>query len=52
MPLYERYALPGGTCLRGPAILRERESTLVVARAAEIVVHHNLTIAIQLPNKI
>ena len=48
MPIYERYALPAGTSLRGPLILRERESTLVVARAARVLVHDNLTVEVDL----
>jgi N-methylhydantoinase A len=49
LPVYDRYALPAGTVLQAPLILRERESTIVVARPGEVTVQPNLTIAIALP---
>jgi N-methylhydantoinase A len=35
-PVYDRYALPAGAELAGPAIVEERESTVVVGGAARI----------------
>ena len=49
VPVYERYALPAGTRLKGPLILQERESTVVVARPARVEVLPNLTVSIELP---
>ena len=48
VPVYERYALAPGTKLRGPLVLQERESTIVVARPASVEVFANLTVAIGL----
>ena len=48
-PVYERYALAPGTKLKGPVILQERESTIVVARPAKVSVLDNLTVRIELP---
>ena len=48
VPVYERYALPAGTSLSGPLILRERESTVVVARPAAVEILKNLTVSIAL----
>jgi N-methylhydantoinase A len=36
VPVYDRYALGAGTTLDGPAIIEERESTVVVNAAARI----------------
>ena len=35
-PVYDRYGLAPGARLSGPLILRERESTIVVARPADV----------------
>ncbi len=49
VPVYDRYGLAPGTRLEGPLILRERESTIVVARPAAVEVLADQTIAIELP---
>ena len=48
VPVHERYALPAGTQLDGPRVLRERESTIIVARPAEIRILEDLTVSITL----
>ena len=34
--VYDRYALPSGSCLQGPVIIEETESTVVVGTGARI----------------
>jgi len=46
--VYERYSLAAGTKLAAPAILQERESTIVVARAGQIEILENLTVSVSL----
>jgi len=46
--VYDRYSLAPGTRLRGPVILEERESTLVVPVAADVRVLADYTVAITL----
>ena len=46
--VYDRYSLEPGTRLKGPVILEERESTLVVPVAAEVQVLPDYTVAITL----
>ena len=48
MEVYGRYALPAGTVLRGPAIVEERESTLVVPVPATITVLDDLSVLVEL----
>ncbi|HYZ32605.1 MAG TPA: hydantoinase/oxoprolinase family protein, partial [Crenalkalicoccus sp.] len=43
-PVYDRYALPAGTRLDGPAVFEENESTFVVGPAARISVLPDLSI--------
>ena len=38
VPVYERYQIPEGAELAGPLILQEAESTIVVARPAQVTV--------------
>ena len=47
-PVYDRYALPAGVQVHGPAIIEERESTTVIAPGDSLVVDEdgNLRIAI------
>ena len=47
-PVYDRYQLGPGTVLRGPAIIEERESTVVVGPGAgvEVDVHRNVVITL------
>jgi N-methylhydantoinase A len=33
-PVYDRYALAKGMCISGPAIIEERESTLIIGSGA------------------
>lgn len=49
VPIFSRYRLPAGTRLGGPLLLQEPESTIVVARAADIEILPNLTVSIRLP---
>lgn len=44
--VYDRYSLTAGTQLRGPLILEERESTIVVAVASEVTIRPDLTVSI------
>jgi N-methylhydantoinase A len=44
--VYDRYSLPAGACLQAPLILEERESTIVVAVAAEVTIRPDLTVSI------
>ncbi|WIW50499.1 hydantoinase/oxoprolinase family protein (plasmid) [Bradyrhizobium sp. 62B] len=46
--VYDRYALASGTRLRGPLILEESESTIVVPIAAEVEVLDDLSVLIHL----
>ncbi|MEX2642853.1 MAG: hydantoinase/oxoprolinase family protein, partial [Acetobacterales bacterium] len=48
VPVYQRYSLPGGTKLKGPLILQERESTVIVARPATVEILKNLTVSVTL----
>jgi N-methylhydantoinase A len=48
VPVYDRYALGGGTRLRGPLILEESESTIVVPIEAEVEVLDALSVLIHL----
>lgn len=48
VPVYERYALPPGTRLKGPCVLQERESTVVVPRPAAVEILKDLTVAVEL----
>jgi N-methylhydantoinase A len=45
-PVYDRYALKTGMRFEGPAIVEERESTVVVPKYASVVIdqHHNMLI--------
>jgi N-methylhydantoinase A/oxoprolinase/acetone carboxylase beta subunit len=45
-PVYDRYALPAGTRLRGPAIVEERESTTVVPREMRLEVDADLNLVL------
>jgi N-methylhydantoinase A len=48
VPVYDRYALGSGTRLRGPLILEESESTIVVPVAADVEVLGDLSVLIHL----
>jgi N-methylhydantoinase A len=45
-PVYERYSLKPGTKLKGPVILEERESTLVVPVAADVQILRDYTVSV------
>ena len=47
-PVYDRYLLPAGTRLDGPALVEERESTLVVAPEGVVVVDDFLNLVADL----
>jgi N-methylhydantoinase A len=44
--VYNRYAVAPGQTLQGPLILEERESTIVVAVAADVSIRPELTVAV------
>jgi len=48
-PVYNRYALAAGATLQGPAIVEERESTLVVGPGARITVDDYGTLMVEPP---
>jgi N-methylhydantoinase A len=48
VPVYDRYALGSGTRLRGPMILEESESTIVVPIEADVEVLDDLSVLIHL----
>ncbi|MEM7748821.1 MAG: hydantoinase/oxoprolinase family protein [Pseudomonadota bacterium] len=48
VPVFDRYSLGSGTSLAGPLILQEPESTIVVARPAQVSVLDDQTISIEL----
>jgi len=48
VPVYDRYALPGGTRLRAPLILEESESTIVVPIEADVDVLDDLSVLVHL----
>jgi N-methylhydantoinase A len=48
VPVYDRYALGGGARLRGPVILEEQESTIVVPIEADVEVLDDLSVLIHL----
>ncbi|WP_411032827.1 hydantoinase/oxoprolinase family protein [Shinella sp. BYT-45] len=46
VPVYDRYSTAPGTTLQGPLILEERESTIVVAVAADVAILSDLTVSV------
>jgi N-methylhydantoinase A len=48
-PVYDRYGLAPGMVLRGPAIIEERESTVVVGPGAHVEVDAHQNVVITLP---
>jgi N-methylhydantoinase A len=48
VPVYERYSLKPGTRLKGPLVLEERESTLVVPVASNVTVLPDYTVCVDL----
>ena len=48
VPVYERYSLRPGTHLKGPLILEERESTLVVPVASNVSVLPDYTVCVDI----
>ena len=51
-PVYDRYALLAGMCFEGPAIVEERESTVVVPKFANVQIdqHRNMLIRLATPS--
>jgi len=47
-PIYNRYALAAGTSLRGPLVLEEEQSTIVVPVEADVEVLENRSIVVRL----
>jgi N-methylhydantoinase A len=48
VPVYDRYTLGGGTHLRGPLILEESESTIVVPVEADVEILSDLSVLVRL----
>lgn len=48
-PVYDRYRLPIGVPFRGPAIIEERESTMVIGAEAETFVDQDFNLVVSLP---
>ncbi|MGI9475409.1 MAG: hydantoinase/oxoprolinase family protein [Hyphomicrobiaceae bacterium] len=48
VPVYERYGLAPGTRLAAPMILQEAESTIVIARSADVTVLDDGTVSIEI----
>ncbi len=49
VPVFDRYRLGPGSRMAGPAILEERESTLVVGRNARLSVDDYLNVLVEMP---
>jgi N-methylhydantoinase A len=49
VPVYDRYALGAGATLDGPAVIEERESTVVVSAAARIRVDGASNVIVEVP---
>jgi N-methylhydantoinase A len=49
VPVYDRYALGTGAALEGPAVIEERESTVVVTAAARIRVDDASNVVVEVP---
>ncbi len=47
--VYSRYDLPVGCRLQGPAVIEERESTLIVGPGAHLTVHESGSLIVNLP---
>jgi N-methylhydantoinase A len=52
IPVYDRYALVLGTLLQGPAIIEERESTVVVNGPADINVDEYRNLIVDIPHPV
>ncbi|HUF40368.1 MAG TPA: hydantoinase/oxoprolinase family protein [Verrucomicrobiae bacterium] len=50
-PIYDRYALEPGMAFAGPAIVEERESTLIVGPSSRACVDEGLNIVVELTNE-
>jgi N-methylhydantoinase A len=50
-PIYDRYALEPGTAFAGPAIVEERESTLIVGPSSRACVDEGLNIVVELTDE-
>ena len=48
-PVYDRYTLPAGMCLDGPAVIEERESTLVIGPGGRVRVESNGNLVVTVP---
>jgi N-methylhydantoinase A len=49
VPVYDRYALGTGATIEGPAVIEERESTVVVSAAAAIRVDAASNVIVEVP---
>jgi N-methylhydantoinase A len=50
-PIYDRYALSEGIRLRGPAVIEEHESTVVIGPGAAIKVDSNCNLWVKLSER-
>ncbi|MEA2529990.1 MAG: N-methylhydantoinase [Thermomicrobiales bacterium] len=50
VPVYDRYALAAGATFEGPAIVEERESTVVVGPRAQVEIDDLLNLVVKLPS--
>ncbi|MEA2524750.1 MAG: N-methylhydantoinase, partial [Thermomicrobiales bacterium] len=50
VPVYDRYALAAGATFEGPAIVEERESTVVVGPGAQVEIDDLLNLVVKLPS--
>jgi N-methylhydantoinase A len=48
-PVYDRYQLPSNVTFPGPAVVEERECTVVIGAAAQVSVDSDLNLVISLP---
>ncbi len=46
--VYDRYALGSGSAFRGPAIIEERESTVIVGPGAQCVIDAQLNLVVEM----
>ena len=50
--VYDRYSVAPGEALQAPLILEERESTIVVAVVADVVIRPDLTVSVMIKSSI
>lgn len=50
-PVYDRYGLRPGTCFLGPAVVEERESTVIVGPGGQCEIDRHLNLVVQMPKE-